>query len=395
MKIESKLNGRVISLDDGVLSGWGEPAVATELPRRCYAAAHVVMRDGYAGVGHDIDSPGSADEIAEWIDWEPTMAQRRRLDSRGMGIAEAMDTAQRFELGWVGARELLRRTGELRLANGFVGAASSDQLQKIGSTTELVDAVAEQVAFVRSVGGVPIVLPQPWLTASGASEATFVDVYRSIIDASDGDVLLHWLGEVFHPSMRGYFPGASLRTILAHDPAKVRGLKISMLDRELEETLRLELLERDQVILTGDDYNFGPLIEGRDQAGRPVANLDERQLEAGDFSHALLGIFDVIARPAAAALRKLGAGDLEGYRTIMGPNEALGRAIFETPVQRYKAGIAFLAWLNGWQSNPMLANHEERTRATDHYVRIAELASCAGVIEDAELATERLRSWAE
>ena len=366
---------------------------AGALPRRCYAAGHVVMQGGYADVAHSVDRPGESAEIAHWIDWDATMALRERTDSFGMGIAEAMDTAQRFELGWTGAEQLLRRTGQLELENGFVGAASSDHCAEPLGLDELADAVAWQARFVRECGGLPILLPEPDLPRRGATEDDYVRFYLRAIDGADGEVLLHWLGEAFHAGMRGYFPGGSVGRILSERADAVRGIKISLLDRAFEERLRAELAPRGQVVFTGDDYHFGPLIEGSAQAGVDLPPLDGRPLVGGAFSHALLGIFDATVRPASEALRRLGAGDVEGYRALMEPCEALGRAIFEPPVQHYKAGIAFLSWLNGHQENRMLVNHEENSRSTEHYLRIARLASEARVIEDAAGAARRLEAF--
>jgi hypothetical protein len=68
---------------------------AAAFPRVAFAAAHVV-----------------ADPLADndpWltpaIDWERTLAFRHRLWDLGLGVAEAMDTAQRgMGLGWPEAR---------------------------------------------------------------------------------------------------------------------------------------------------------------------------------------------------------------------------------------------------------------------------------------------------
>ena len=373
-------------------SGLDAPS-ADALPRRCYAAGHVVMRDEYASVSHSLERPGASEEIARWIDWDATMALRTRTDSFGMGVAEAMDTAQRFELGWTGAEQLLRRTGELELVNGFVGAASSDHRAEFAGLDELADAVAWQARFVRECGGLPVLLPQPELPRRGATEDDYVRFYLRVIDRAGGEVLLHWLGEAFHAGMRGYFPGASARRILADRPDAVRGIKISLLDRVFEEKLREEIAPREQVVFTGDDYHFAPLIEGMAQDGVDLPPLDGRPLRGGSFSHALLGIFDATVHPASEALRRLGAGDVEGYRALMEPCEALGRAIFEPPVKHYKAGIAFLSWLNGHQENRMLVNHEENARSVEHYLRIARLASEARVIEDATAAASRLEAF--
>ena len=384
--------GGTITLDDGVLDR-GELAENPSLPRRCYAATHVVFRASYAEVPHSIDAPGSPEEIAEHIDWDATLAVRARVDGLGMGVAESMDTAQRFELGWAGARELLRRTGELDLENGFVGGASSDHRESIESVDDLAEAILEQVAFVADQGGLPIVLPQPWMPANGMGEEDYVRLYTRIADGAPTEILIHWLGEAFHPGMRGYFPGNSVDRILDHDPAKIRGIKLSLLDAEYERSMRARIGPRGQVILTGDDYNFARLMEGESQESRPLQPLGGRPLAGGAFSHALLGILGATVRPASLALQRLGRGDVEGYRALMEPCEELGREIFEAPVQRYKSGIAFLAWLNGQQENRMLANHEENARDADHYLRVAELASRAGVLEDAALAAERLDAY--
>ena len=242
-------------------------------------------------------------------------------------------------------------------------------------------------------GGLPIILPQPWMPANGMGEEDFVRLYTRIADGAPTEILIHWLGEAFHPGMRGT-SWEQRRGILDHDPAKIRGIKLSLLDAEYERSMRARIGPRGQVILTGDDYNFARLMEGESQShGRSSPSTEA--LAGGVFNHALLGILGATVRPASLALQRLGRGDVEGFRALMEPCEELGRAIFEAPVQRYKSGIAFLAWLNGQQDNPMLANHEETARDADHYLRVAELASRAGILEDAALAAERLEAYLE
>jgi dihydrodipicolinate synthase/N-acetylneuraminate lyase len=332
--------------------------------------------------------------LAAAIDWDATMALRMRLDALGFGVAEAMDTAQRFELGWPGAQRLIRECGALRLAHGFVAGAACDQLAGRPERAELAAAVAFQARFIQECGGLPVILPI--LPLARADEDEQVAVYGAILDAVDGPVLLHWLGAQFLPELAGYFPGRSLTRILERHAPKVRGLKLSLLEVEREVALRRELLARDQILLTGDDLDFGKLIAGGDGSDwsiapvKRVSSLAGRELALGDFSHALLGIFVAFAEPAAIALAHLAGGVAARYRQLMEPCEALGRHLFSAPVAHYKAGLAFLAWLNGLQSNPMLPNHREQERDREHYLRCAELASAAGVIENAELAAERL-----
>ena len=373
---------------------------AAPLPRLCYAALHVVVRGGYAQARHSIDRTASALELEHWIDWRATAGLRRWVDSLGFGVAEAMDTAQRFEIGWPSARRLIELCASLELRNGFVAGAGSDQVDGVASTSGLIDAVVEQAEFIDGLGGVPVVLPMPQLTVNGASEREYVDVYSAIIDQLEGPLFLHWLGEMFHPAMRGYFPGNSLERILARHPEKVRGVKLSLLDEEFEVRLRRRIALRGQIVLTGDDYHFArllegaQLLEGEGQSGasriRGSFELNGRRVAMGDFSHALLGAFDAVAEPAAKALRALGGGDVERYRELMGPAEELARFIFQPPTRHYKAGLAYHAWLRGLQDNPMLVNREDLARDADYYRGVAERAERAGSLGDGEVASRRL-----
>lgn len=397
-----------VELDDQVLTPFRErlasvPDTGTGATfRLCFAALHVVMRPEYSGIEHSLEQPGSADEIGEFIDWPATGALRRRLDALGFGIAEAMDTAQRFFLGWQNARRLIRECGALELKHGFVAGAGADHVERVTGPGDLVEGVVEQAREIQAAGGLAMLLPLPWLSRSGASEQQYVDLYTAIIDRLDGPLFVHWLGSMFLPELDGYFPGDSFRRIMAHDPERVRGAKLSLLDPPVEVGLRRELLARDQLLLTGDDFHFGELIRGGDPASdrnAPAASaasiertteLAGRRVALGDFSHALLGVLDGVAEPAAVALGLLSRGDAAGYRELMSACELLGRKLFEVPTRHYKVGLAFLSWLNGDQDNRMLVNHEELRRDIDHLLEVARLASVAGVIRDTGTTASRL-----
>ncbi len=398
MRIELDLPGGPLTLDDDPWRTLREGTDdASPLPRLCYAAAHVVMQPGYATVPHSMRTPGTAETIAASVDWDATMTVRTRIGESGMGIAEAMDTAQRFDLGWNAARELIERTGRLGLSGGFCAGASTDHLPTADTTARIVDGVLEQVDVIRKAGGVPVILPMPRLCELGLDEDGFVAVYGDIARAAgDGPLIVHWLGPMFLASLEGYFPGDSFLRIMRNDPDRYRAAKLSVLEHELEVRLRRDLLQRDQIMLTGDDFHFGRLIAGEAEGIMPeerMIEFDGRLVPIGDFSHALLGIFDAIAVPAALALRRLTGGDRTGYDAIMDPCERLGQRIFEAPTHQYKVGLAFLAWLNGRQSNPMLVNHLETARDATHLGDVVRLASESGAIEDAELAAARLEAW--
>lgn len=364
--------------------------------RLCYGALHVVMREDYRSLGHSLAAPGAAAEIEAHVDWSATMQLRCDLDRDGCGVAEAMDTAQRFFLGWPAARRLIAETGALQLERGFCAGAGTDQLKRIERRSDLVDAVVEQCAYITSHGGVPVVLPMPWLCEQGADEREFVEVYEAIIREVRGPILLHWLGPMFLPALKGYFPGRSFEKVMAIDPAKVRGCKLSLLDRGFEERVRKDLLASEQLVLTGDDFHFGQLLRGRGDGAAPTRTtmVGDREVAFGDFSHALLGIFDAIARPTTAALDALQAGDVDGFSAAMARCEALGQHVFCAPTQHYKAGLAFVAWLNGQQDNFLLVNREDTARDRDHYLRCAELARDAGCVRDEQTFTSRLAEFA-
>lgn len=350
--------------------------------RLCYGALHVVLRPGYRALGHTLERPGAPEVVAEWVDWPATLRLRTAMDRCGIGVAEAMDTAQRFLLGWPAARRLIAECGALRLTNGFCAGAGTDQLPAIRGRSDLVDAVVEQCSYIASHGGIPVILPMPWLCAQQAGEQDYVDVYGAIVSQVRGPVFVHWLGEMFLPALRGYFPGRSFERVMALDPAVVRGCKLSLLDAAFEERVRRELLPREQIVLTGDDFHFGRMILG--SGGRPQAwtMVGDRKVALGDWSHALLGIIDAIARPLQLALASLAAGDEAAFLARMDRCEALGQHVFAAPTQHYKAGLAFLAWLNGQQDDFTLVNGEELRRDRAHYERCAELAEMADCVVD-------------
>lgn len=383
MKIElPTTGGDHLLLEDGLLDKEPEPEISSPV-RIAYAAAHIILQDSYR-------SAAPSDDVSEYVDWSKTMLFRQHLAAQGFGVAEAMDTAQRFELGWTTARRLIEECGALQLSTGFIAGAGADQHPDVGDSTTLVDAVVEQVSIIQSAGGIPIILPMPWLCRWGFDEGQFIATYRSIFEQCTGPLFIHWLGPMFMAELDGYFPGDSLRKILEIDPDKVRGVKMSMLDHDLELEVRNDCRDRGQIVLTGDDFHFSRLIEGDGNVPTGTVTLGDEEIPDGDFSHALLGVLDGVAVPAGRALRHLAAGDLAGYRRWMEPCEVYGQKVFEAPTHLYKAGLAFTAWLNGHQSQPMLLNRIDLQRDGAHLLEVARLASLAGAISDAGEAAEKI-----
>ena len=111
----------------------------------------------------------------------------------------------------------------------------------------------------------------------------------------------------------------------------------------------------------------------------------------GDFSHALLGIFDPIAPVAAAALAALDAGDRSAFTDLLEPTVPLSRHLFAAPTYHYKTGIVFLAYLAGHQDHFRMLGGHESSRSIPHLGAAVVLADRAGVLPDPELAAARAR----
>ena len=355
--------------------GWA-PGYPPPTTRRVYAAAHVASIDG-----------------GDLIDWEATLHFREHLWAHGFAIAEAMDTAQRgMGLSWWLARELIASTAERaaahRAAGRFAGlacGAGTDHLaaDKAHSLPAIIDAYTAQLAFVQSAGAQVILMASRALAAAAAGPRDYLEVYGTLLKQAAQPVILHWLGEAFDPALRGYWGGADFETAAATvldliDQAgdKVDGIKLSVLDADKEVALRRRLPAGIR-LYTGDDFGYAGLIKG-DEAGH---------------SDALLGAFAAVTAPAAAALHALDAGDLAGYDTAMGPTVPLSRLIFEEPTYYYKAGVAFLAWLNGLQPRFSMLDGLERRRPASHLIKVFELAAAAGALTDPDLAVSRMAAF--
>jgi hypothetical protein len=355
----------------------GAPAWAPGYPpptsRRVYAAAHVASADG-----------------GDLVDWESTLRFREHLWAHGFAVAEAMDTAQRgMGLPWGLARELIASTAERaaarRSAGRFAGlacGAGTDHLADGGAHTlsQIIDAYLAQLGFVQSTGAAAIVMASRALAAAAAGPRDYLDVYETVLKQAAEPVILHWLGAAFDPALRGYWGGSDFESAAATvlelvDRAgdRIDGIKLSVLDAGQEISLRRRLPAGVR-LYTGDDFGYASLIRG-DETGH---------------SDALLGAFAAVAGPAAAALHALDAGDLAGYDAAIGPTVPLSRLIFEAPTYCYKTGVAFLAWLNGFQPRFLMLDGFERRRSPEHLTRVFELAAAAGALTDPDRAVTRM-----
>jgi hypothetical protein len=369
---------RLIDTAGGTRLIEARPPVSTTRPpgppasRTAYAAAHVIPLAWAENV------PGAPAAI----DWDATLAFRRHVWSWGLGVADAMDTAQRnMGLDWAATTELIRRSAREAADVGgdlVVGVNTDHVADERISLEQVVAAYLTQLEVAEEAGAGVVLMASRHLARAADGPADYERVYREVLARASTPVVLHWLGEAFDPHLAGYF-GPDLATasdtvvrIIEGDLDRVRGIKMSLLDADAEVAVRRRL-PAGATLFTGDDFHYVSLIEG-DELGH---------------SDALLGAFAAVAPSAALALAALDRGDVEEYRRILDPTEALARQIFATPTPFYKTGVAFLSWLNGHQPAFAMVGGLHSARSLVHLSEIVRLADAAGALEHPELAAER------
>ena len=359
----------------------------TGTPLHASRGPHAFNRIAYAAA-HVIANPLADNNpcLDEDVDWERTIAFREYLWDLGLGVAEAMDTAQRGSgLSWKTAQELIRRS--LEVARGREGAliacgVGTDQIQ-LGCATidDVVRAYEEQAEFVETNGGRIILMASRALAALARSSDDYLRVYERILRQTKEPVILHWLGEMFDPALAGYWGSrddmAAMETcldLIRTHSNKIDGIKISLLSAEKEIAMRRSLPAGVRMY-TGDDFNYAELIAGDDKG----------------HSDALLGIFDAIAPASSAALTKLAQGDESGFHAVLAPTVPLSRHIFKPPTRFYKTGVVFLAYLNGFQDHFTMLGGQQSARSLVHLAEIFRLADQCGMLRDPEMAATRIR----
>ncbi|HZF82050.1 MAG TPA: dihydrodipicolinate synthase family protein [Burkholderiaceae bacterium] len=361
-----------------------KPAPGVKFNRIAYSAAHVVS-DPLAAVDPWLTAA---------VDWDATIAYRRHLWSLGLGVAEAMDTAQRgMGLDWPTSLELIRRS--LDAAKDVPGALVASgcgtdhlNLDEVKSVDDVIRGYEEQMAAIEALGGKLIVMASRALARVATSPADYERVYDRVLSQAKQPVVLHWLGDMFDPALKGYWGTTDLDAamdtalgIIAAHPEKVDGIKISLLDKDKEIAMRRRLAPGVRMY-TGDDFNYAELIAGDGHGSEPTHAK----------SDALLGIFDAIAPAASAALGELALGNVERFHAVLGPTVPLSRHIFQAPTRFYKTGVVFMAWLNGHQSHFTMVGGQQSTRSLQHLAELFRLADAADLLDQPELAVRRMKA---
>jgi hypothetical protein len=372
---------------DGTLQDYtpkGDPLIprapGVALTRTAFAAAHVISdplaeRDPWHGRGA--------------VDWDATLRFRQMLWDQGLGLAEAMDTAQRgMGVDWPTARELIIRTMDAAkahpLAPRVACGAGTDGVDP--ATLTGLDAIAaaymQQMEVIETAGGQIILMATRAMPAIQAGPQDYAALYDRLIAQAANPVILHWLGDMFDPALAGYWGSADIDAandlvidLIMRNADKVDGIKISLLDQAHEENFRARL-PKGVRLYTGDDFNYAALIAG----------------DGTHYSHALLGIFAAISPAAAQALEALAKGDTATYHRLLAPTVPLSREIFKAPTQFYKAGVAFLSWLNGMQSHFIMPGGFQSAREIAHYAELFRLADQARLLINPDLAQARMKT---
>ena len=372
--------------ETGRLAAYALKGNPIEMP----AGPHRFNRAAYAAV-HVVADPFVAQEpsLGPAIDWDATLAFRRHILDLGLGVAEAMDTAQRgMGLDWPAARELIERS---------LGAAAPVERERIvcgvgtdhldpaeaRSLDDVIAAYLEQLTAVQKAGGRVVLMASRALARIATGSADYEAVYARVLAEADEPVILHWLGEMFDPALAGYWGAAefppALETalnVIHANAARIDGIKLSLLDDDKEVEMRQRLPEGVRMY-TGDDFNYPTLIEG----------------DGREYSDALLGIFDPIAPAASAALSALAENDPTTYHRLLAPTVPLSRLIFRAPTQHYKTGVVFLAYLNGFQDHFVMIGGAQAMRPLPYFTDLFRLADAAGLLRDPERAVARMRSF--
>jgi hypothetical protein len=348
------------------------------LNRVAFSAAHVVSNPLA-----DVDP-----WLTAAVDWDKTIAFREHVWDLGLGVAEAMDTAQRgMGLDWPTSLELIQRSVFAAKARGgalVFSGAGTDHLATEDARTidDVIRAYEHQIEAIEKAGGRIILMASRALTKVARGPDDYAKVYARVLSQVAEPVIIHWLGDMFDPALAGYWGSPDLGqamdtavAIINSHASKIDGVKISLLDKQREIDMRRRLVESVKMY-TGDDFNYAELIAGDEQG----------------HSHALLGIFDAIAPAASYALSRLAASDAKSFHDVLGPTVPLSRHIFKAPTRFYKTGIVFMAYLNGHQDHFTMVGGQESTRSTLHLAELFRLADQAGLLANPELATRRMKA---
>src|SRR5262249_20720396 len=160
----------------------------------------------------------------------------------GLGVAEAMDNAQRgMGLDWPTSLELITRSVRAAKAHGnalVFSGAGTDHLAVDDAKTldDVIRAYEEQIAAIEKVGGRIILMASRALARLGRNADDYANVYERVLSQVGEPVIIHWLGDMFDPALSGYWGSPNLDEAMAiaigiinSHATRVDGVKVSLL----------------------------------------------------------------------------------------------------------------------------------------------------------------------
>src|ERR1700757_5435968 len=163
------------------------------LNRVAFSAAHTV-----------VDPLADNDPwLAVAVDWDRTIAFREHIWDLGLGVAEAMDTAQRgMGLDWPTSLELITRSVRAAKARGnalvFSGAGTDHlAVEDAKGLDDVIRAYEEQIEAIEKVGGRIILMASRALAKLGRHAEDYAQVYDRVLSQVREPVIIHWLRGMF------------------------------------------------------------------------------------------------------------------------------------------------------------------------------------------------------
>src|SRR5215472_9209978 len=122
-----------------------------------------------------------------------------------------MDTAQRgMGLNWCGPQELIRHSLDAARTRSdalIACGVGTDHLptDRINTVDDVIRAYEQQIEVVEKLGGRLILMASRALVVAAQSPEDYCRVYDRILRQTKEPMILHWLGEMFDPALKGYW----------------------------------------------------------------------------------------------------------------------------------------------------------------------------------------------
>jgi hypothetical protein len=285
-------------------------------------------------------------------------------------VAEAMDTAQRgMGLDWPTSLELIRRS--LDAARDHPGAllasgCGTDHLAPAParSVDDVIRAYEEQME-ASSARRPPHPDGEPRAGARGEVAGRLRTRLRPRAAQVREPVILHWLGDMFDPALKGYWGSDDIaRRWTPRSTSSPRTPARSTASRSRCSTRTKEIAMRRRL----------PRRRAHVHRRRLQLRRADRRRRAGHSATRCSASSTPIAPAASGRAGRARQGDRGALPRHPGADVPLSRHIFRAPTRFYKTGVVFMAWLNGHQDHFVMVGGQQSTRSLPHLAELFRLA---------------------